>query len=160
MPATGRTRLVVRAALALYLAGLLALTMSPQPDDPTAFGWVRRAVEWVAAHGVPVTFPAVEAVGNLLLFVPFGVLAGLLLPVRRWWVVLVAGAALSAAIELIQLAIPGRWTTLQDWVLNTAGTALGLAVLFVVRGGTRAEDATRAGSQGVGIRPSSARDVS
>jgi glycopeptide antibiotics resistance protein len=126
-----RTRLVVRGLFAVYLVGLAVLTMMPEPDDHTAFGWVRTAIAAVAARGVPVTFAGLEATGNVLLFVPFGLLAGLLARPRRWPLVLVAGSATSAAIETIQLAIPGRWTTLQDWVLNTLGTGVGLVVLAV-----------------------------
>jgi VanZ family protein len=64
--------------------------------------------------------------------VPFGLLLGAVLGLRRWWLVWLVGSATSAAIETIQLAIPGRWTTLQDWVLNTAGTGVGLVVLALV----------------------------
>lgn len=64
---------------------------------------------------------------------PFGLLLGALLGLRRWWVTLLAGSLTSAAIETIQLAIPGRWSTLQDWVLNTLGTALGLFLLVALR---------------------------
>lgn len=134
---TPRTPTAVRLAFGCYLVVLAWLVFSPQPSDEHAFGWVRRTVDWVTAHGVPVTFPVAEAVGNVLLFVPFGLLAGALAASRRWWLVLAAGSATSAVIETVQLAIPGRWTTLQDWVLNTVGTALGLVVLALVgrRGG-------------------------
>ena len=135
-----RALTAVRVTFGCYLAVLGWLVFSPQPSDDSAFGWVRRTVAWLAGHGVPVTFPVAEAVGNVLLFVPFGLLAGVLATPRRWWVALVAGSATSAAIETVQLAIPGRWTTLQDWVLNTAGTAAGLVVLALVgqRGAARA----------------------
>ncbi len=54
---------------------------------------------------------------------------------RAWRLVLpVTGAAcaFSAAIELAQLVIPGRMTTLQDLVLNTAGGLLGAAAAAAV----------------------------
>ena len=139
MPAdrTPRARFVVRALLAVYLVALAWLVFTPEPSDETAFGWVRQTIDRIAAHGVPLTFPVAEAAGNVLLFVPFGLLVGALVRPRRWWAVLVAGSVTSAAIETIQLAIPGRWTTLQDWILNTAGTAVGLVVLALV-GRTRA----------------------
>lgn len=132
-PSPARARAATRGAFACYLVVLGYLVFTPQPDDHRAFGWVRRSIDWVAAHGLPLTFPVAEAAGNVLLFVPFGLLLGALLGLRRWWVVWLAGSLTSAAIETIQLAIPGRWSTLQDWVLNTLGTALGLAVLVVLR---------------------------
>lgn len=133
-----RARAVTQVTFGCYLVVLGWLTFTPQPDNKSAFGWVRQAIDQVAAHGIPLTFAVAEAVGNVLLFVPFGLLAGVLAGRRRWWVALLAGSATSAAIELIQLAIPGRWSTLQDWILNTLGTAVGLAVLALVgRGRTR-----------------------
>ena len=149
-----RTRLVLRAVLAVYLVALGVLTMMPEPDDHTAFGWVRDTIDRVAAHGVPVTFAGLEATGNVLLFVPFGLLVGLLVSPRRWPLVLLAGSVTSAAIETIQLAIPGRWTTLQDWVLNTVGTAVGLAVLaLVARRRRRVRDAAPDDARAA-VRPS------
>ncbi len=127
-----RARAVTQVAFGCYLVVLGWLTFTPQPDNKSAFGWVRQAIDQVAARGIPLTFAVAEAVGNVLLFVPFGLLAGVLVGRRRWWVVLLAGSATSAAIELIQLAIPGRWTTLQDWILNTLGTGVGIVVLALV----------------------------
>ncbi|HEY0118834.1 MAG TPA: VanZ family protein [Cellulomonas sp.] len=135
MPTTtaSRARVATRVVLGVYLVGLAVITMMPEPSDTQAFGWVRRAIARVAGStGIPLTFAVVEAVGNVLLFVPFGLLFGLLRGPRRWPWILLAGSATSAAIETVQLAIPGRWTTLQDWILNTLGTAVGLAVLTLV----------------------------
>ena len=141
-----RGRAVTRVVFGCYLVVLGYLVFTPQPDDHRAFGWVRRTIDWVAAHGLPLTFAVAEAIGNVLLFVPFGLLLGGLLGLRRWWLVWLVGSATSAAIETIQLAIPGRWTTLQYWILNTLGTALGLAVLVLVppRTRTAAEATARA----------------
>ena len=146
-PARGRTG--TRVVFGCYLVVLGYLVFTPQPDDHRAFGWVRRTIDWVAAHGVPLTFPVAEAVGNVLLFVPFGLLLGALLGLRRWWLVWLVGSATSAAIETIQLAIPGRWTTLQDWILNTLGTGVGLAILATLRA-RRRPDAARAQSSSAG----------
>lgn len=66
-----------------------------------------------------------DAVVNLTLFVPLGwVLA------RRWpaAAVLVAGVALSAGIELLQTALPGRYPTLGDVAWNGAGAWAGAAL--------------------------------
>ena len=127
-----RARTATRVLFGCYLVVLAYLVFTPQPDDHRAFGWVRRTIDWLAAHGLPLTFPVAEAAGNVLLFMPFGLLLGALLGLRRWWLVWLAGSATSAAIETIQLAIPGRWTTLQDCILNTLGTGLGLAVALLV----------------------------
>lgn len=124
----------VRPLLAVYLVGLAAITLLPQPAPAGTMSWIRRSALWLADQGVPVTFLGLEAVGNVLLFVPFGVLVSLVLGLRRWAWVLLLGSATSAAIELSQLLfLPSRFATVQDWVLNTSGTAVGLGVLALVR---------------------------
>jgi len=62
-------------------------------------------------------------VANLLLFAPLG---GVLY-LRRWPAVqaIAAAAALSLAVELLQLVIPGRTTSTDDVVFNTLGAAAG-----------------------------------
>ena len=65
--------------------------------------------------------------GNVLLFVPFGLLAPLLLPgLRRWWRTLAAGAGASLLIELAQVPWPGvRRADVNDVLTNALGTLLG-----------------------------------
>ena len=69
------------------------------------------------------------AAGNVALFLPFGFLLPLLAPrMDRWWRTVGAGFALSAAIELTQLAFPGlRRPDVNDVLMNTLGAALGFA---------------------------------
>jgi VanZ family protein len=116
------------AALAVYLLLVARLTLWPEPAPDETFDVVRAVVGWLSEHGAPVTYAGVEAVSNVLMFVPFGVLVGLL--VRRWWVVVLLAFATSAAIELAQRAfLPTRVPTVQDVVLNTLGAALGVLAL-------------------------------
>lgn len=71
----------------------------------------------------------VDAVLNLLLFVPLGIalaLAGVR-PTRA----IIAMSILSACIEATQfIALPGRDATLGDIVMNTAGGAIGVAMTY------------------------------
>lgn len=140
MLTTGR---VSRALLAAYLVVLAGVTLGPQPFDDGTAGTVRRAVAWLAARGWPVTYDGVEAAANVALFVPYGLLGALLVPRRRWWVPVLAASASSAVIETIQRAIPTRYATVQDWVLNTLGAAVGVALVALVvrrrRGPARSE---------------------
>lgn len=65
-----------------------------------------------------------DAVGNVLLFVPWG--AALRARGVAAWRVVLAGACLSAGVELAQaVGIPGRDPALADVLANTLGTALG-----------------------------------
>jgi glycopeptide antibiotics resistance protein len=76
-------------------------------------------------HRVPATLAGVAA--NLALFLPLGFLLPLLAPrLDRFWRTVGIGFALSAAIELSQVAFPGvRRADVNDVALNTLGAALG-----------------------------------
>jgi len=67
------------------------------------------------------------AAANVALFLPLGFLLPLLTPWSdRWWRTVGAGFALSAAIELSQVAFPGvRRPDVNDVLLNTLGAAIG-----------------------------------
>lgn len=130
-PLTGRARARLRVALAVYLLAVGVVTLRPAPEDDETLGAARRVIAWLAQTGLPVTFEGVEAVANVVMFVPFGVLVALLLR-RPWWVVVLLGAATSGLIETVQRWLPTRYPTVQDLVMNTLGTAVGVAVVVLV----------------------------
>ncbi|MEZ0446846.1 VanZ family protein [Cellulomonas sp. ICMP 17802] len=133
-------RRVTVAVFVVYLVGLARVTLWPQlgPDD--GFDLVRTVLAWLGSHGVGLTYSVTEFVANIVLFVPFGVLVGLLTRLRPWAVVAL-GLATSAAIELAQLLfLPDRVADVRDLVANTLGTAVGVAVLLAVRARTRSRE--------------------
>ncbi|WP_318241243.1 VanZ family protein [Cellulomonas avistercoris] len=130
-PVTGRARTWLRVALAVYLVAVGLVTLRPAPQDDATLGLARDFIAWLEATGLPVTFEGIEAAANVVMFVPFGVLVGLLLR-RPWWVVVLLGAATSGLIETVQRWLPTRYPTLQDVVMNTLGAAVGVLVLMVV----------------------------
>lgn len=149
-PVTGRVRTALRAALAVYLLAVAVITLRPAGPDDGALDVARRVIAWLEGTGLPVTFEGVEAVANVVMFVPFGVLVGLLLH-RPWWVVVLLGTATSVLIETVQRWLPTRYPTLQDVVMNTLGAAVGVVVLALAgralarrarRGAGDADDAT------------------
>lgn len=118
------------AALAAYLILLGRITLWPSLDGTPGPRILHRLADALAGVGLPLGFSDLEAAANVLLFVPFGLLAGLLVGPRgrrRVWFVVPAGLALSGAIELTQLAfLPARVADLRDVVTNTAGAFLGV----------------------------------
>jgi glycopeptide antibiotics resistance protein len=113
-PEKRRRRLARRELLAASIAAILAVTMVPTHHE--------SVVELV-----PFTYLSLLAqLGNVLLFVPLGAV----LCFREWSLrrASLAGLALSSAIEIIQLAIPGRATATEDVILNVLGLALGWLV--------------------------------
>jgi len=137
---------------AVYLAAVLVVTLWPSPQSTDAPGWATSTLGLLQGLGIPITLPVLEALANVVMFAPFGVLGVPLLRgtvARRrgaalgMWravgIVTLAGGALSTAIELTQRLLPGRVPTVQDVVLNTAGALLGgLGVALVVAAVRRA----------------------
>ncbi len=70
--------------------------------------------------------------GNLLGFVPLGILLPLAIPFfRRWWVMLPAGFLVSLGFECLQLYTGlGVWDV-DDLLLNTAGATAGYILLML-----------------------------
>lgn len=115
-----------------YLAVVARLTLFPAASTDPLLDPLRVFTRWLGSWGPDVPYAVVEAVANVALFVPFGVLVGVLLR-RPWWAVAL-GAATSTGIELAQLLLlPSRVPTVQDVVMNTLGTAVGVAALLGAR---------------------------
>jgi VanZ family protein len=79
-----------------------------------------------------------DLVVNLAGYAPFGALI-LVAGVRsggtpwRWWLAAVAiGSGLSFAMEVTQQFLPGRFPSILDWELNSAGTLLGASLGVVL----------------------------
>ncbi|WP_240675544.1 VanZ family protein [Cellulomonas endophytica] len=144
MPATTRPlpRPVLASALAVWALLVARITLGDAPADEGTSDAVRAAVAWLAARGVPITWLGLEAVSNVVMFVPLGALALPLLhggpprarrPLLAAALVVAAGALASAGIETTQATLlPTRVPTVQDVVLNTLGTAVGAAAASLV----------------------------
>ncbi len=131
--------------LLAYIVVVLVITLWPSPPDPGANPLLLRLLDWAHGAGLPAAFDLVtlEVVANVVMFVPLGLLLASSARVPRPWLAVAAGLALSAAIETTQIALPGRYPTLQDVVANTAGAALGAAAVVATRA-VRARRARRA----------------
>lgn len=67
-----------------------------------------------------------ELVENILIFVPFGVYAGMLVKERSWWKVILAGAGFSLILETLQYVFSIGASDITDVINNTLGAALGM----------------------------------
>ena len=116
-----------------FLVGLAALTLTPSKVEQSMPNLLDLVL--TAAHRLgwdSLDFTRVEILANVLVFVPVGILAFVLLPRRFWLLALLVGPALSLAIETAQrVALPHRAATVTDVLANSAGSLLGvvLAVL-------------------------------
>jgi glycopeptide antibiotics resistance protein len=132
------------SSLLLYIIFLGWLTLTPRPGTPsTSPDWIPYsslepvlANLWIVTrHPEYMEFIDLEAlkhvVGNVLLFMPLGWLLPLLWDgaISTGRIVAVAGST-SLAIEVCQLSIPGRMSTIDDVILNALGAGIGAMILF------------------------------
>jgi glycopeptide antibiotics resistance protein len=131
-------RAVVRLAAVTYAAVLIALTMLPlgtypyPPPNPYPFATIGLLF---GPDGMDVSVLRLIA-GNVLAFVPLGILVPLLAPRRSSWLfVLAVGLVVSVAIELAQLGLSSafgytyRQSDVDDVILNVIGALLGYALV-------------------------------
>ncbi|MCW2602749.1 MAG: VanZ family protein [Pseudonocardiales bacterium] len=131
-----RIRAAASIALAIYLGLLARVTLWPESSQRPV--WHRLNAGSKAVSSGQIDHRDTEVLANIALFVPFGVLAVVVL--RRVLIALAIAVALSAAIELTQhWWLPTRDGTVQDVALNVLGAAIGCALAWgsmrLVRGG-------------------------
>ena len=110
-------RFAARLLLVFYLGCILALTFSPQPSPGSAIASVPVDLE-ITPILVPfrtisdmlryrlVSEIMINLVGNIVVFVPFGILMALVYPgLATWRRIAMAGALFSLGIELGQLGV-------------------------------------------------------
>jgi hypothetical protein len=127
-------RAAVAVALGVYAAGILANTVFPIFLDKPS-----RDAEWdtylaltpIAGYGVA------DAVTNVVVFTPLGILVALLLARPTWWRVVGVAAAVSLAIEVTQYVTAltlggGHIADVNDLLFNVVGGALGAGILALV----------------------------
>ena len=74
-----------------------------------------------------------HTLGNLLWFVPMGILLPLLRPRCRWYHALLAGAAVSLAVEVLQFILGTGEPDVDDLTLNALGALIGYALYLKAR---------------------------
>ena len=137
--------------LFLFTAGLFALTLTPAgfwdavlrgqlPQMPPPFQSeinlipVRQSIRLLQYYmrnglwdAIWVNFP-----GNIIMFLPFGFFAGLLMDKPRWWKSCLVTFGVSLFIECFQLLV-SRGTDVDDLILNTLGGLLGHGCFLLLR---------------------------
>lgn len=127
-------RVAVAAAIAVYAAGILANTVFPIFLHPNSSNepWA-PALALILFHD----YELADALTNVAVFVPLGVLLQLLLRRPRWWKALLTSAAVSLTIELLQLAAQkllsgGHVADVNDFIWNTLGGVIGYAIIVLL----------------------------
>jgi glycopeptide antibiotics resistance protein len=124
--------IVAWAVLLLYISLLLFLTLAP-PLRPTADRINLIPLQSILAglrRGGWQLY--VNIIGNVLAFVPLGVLLPGILRRHSWLVVASIAALVSAAIEVLQWTLGLRVADIDDVLLNTLGALAGYLPLLAV----------------------------
>jgi VanZ family protein len=110
-----------------FLYGLAIAYASLQPFAP----WMAPAADapfWLLTRG-PLRWTRYDILINVIAYLPFGLFVSLLprraSPLSRASLALLAGLALSFAMETLQAFLPPRDATLVDLTANTAGAFIG-----------------------------------
>ena len=133
-------RAAVAVVVCVYVAGVVANTVFPIYLDAP-----RQDATWTV-YLVPLTdYEVVDALTNVLVFLPVGALLPLLMAAASWRRVLAVAVLFSLGIEMTQLVTGnllggGHVADVNDLLFNVVGAALGLALFTAL---TRVPVATR-----------------
>ena len=123
----GVRELAVRAVCAVLLAGVVLVVLSTTlrgSSTPTGQVNLLPGASIIDVFGADYRNALENVLGNIMLFLPIGFLAVILVG-RRVALVTAASCALSIGIELTQLGLGYRWVDIDDVLLNTTGALVG-----------------------------------
>lgn len=133
-------------------SGIFLFTTAIAYTALIVYGTLYPFTGWEWPHGVrrsdlmlnwPTRVARPDIITNLLIYVPLGILYGLIL-VRRishlltLFIVFSAGLLTSAALEYLQIFLPGRITSPSDITFNALGSSLGGLIAVLIHPGTTA----------------------
>ena len=128
---------LARLALLVYLAVPLGLTLAPRPPGRRLFAFqevLQPVVSALTFGRATISLDEAEALGNLLLLLPVGLLLPFAAPRLAPVLVLAGSAVASLGVETVQrVLLEDRSPSLQDVMLNVGGTAIGLVVALELR---------------------------
>ncbi|SFR94562.1 VanZ like family protein [Microbacterium sp. cf046] len=142
------SRAIARALLTVYAITLALIAFWPVPVDSDAGPLLRQ----ITLAFPPLTYPRIELLANILLFVPLGAL--LMLIIRRRYLILPIAVAVTAVIECSQaLMLDRRTPSMLDIIANTVGACVGILIVAALQG-VRRREADHAVPRTVGARSS------
>ena len=129
-------RRMVMLLLTAYALFVALITLSPHMPGASV---TRKLAHWLVRkaneRGVDwVDFLTIEFLGNILMFIPLGFFAGLLVSRKAWWTLLFMGTAFSGFIEFYQATfLSERVPEVRDLISNTTGFLIGATVAITLR---------------------------
>ncbi|MCT9001992.1 VanZ family protein [Microbacterium memoriense] len=137
LPSTsGPRHAIVAAFSAVYGVFLAFVAFWPSPVDKPVASLLDRVIAELHERGVPgfIDYAFIEFCANIVLFIPAGLVFGLIVPVRFTLIALLLGPALSGAIEMGQhFLLSARYATVADVVANSLGATIGVLIAATIR---------------------------
>ena len=120
-----------------YLGFVAWITLGPQPLDDRGNTLLWRALRFFSRHDLTdwITYNRLEFLANVGMFIPVGMFFLLLFGRRMWFLAVLAGVAMTVAIEFVQMFLPDRVSDVSDIIANSAGTLIGVLFTLVVTAG-------------------------
>ncbi len=118
----------------LFFADMLGRTDAAQSysSNLVLFREIRRF--WVYRSQIGFGYVFLNLAGNILVFIPFGLLLPLLsTKLRGFFRVVLLGLAFSVVVECIQLVTKTGCFDVDDMLLNTIGAAVGFIIYAIVQ---------------------------
>lgn len=122
---------VWRLAIVGYIACILVVAFWPTPVDKPIHGTLTAILDYLHHRGVPawLSYSFVEALANVVLFVPLGLIFAVTFRAQAWWKLAGLASLASITVELGQLLfLTARFASFLDVVTNTSGAVIGIAV--------------------------------
>lgn len=121
-----------------YLALLISASLWPTPVDGGGFIWYLTSEVLKFAQQISwlnwLKYNQLEALANMLLYVPLGIFLVLFIRKAPFWLLLISPAVFSFIAEGIQrFFLPARYSTLDDVINNSIGGALGVLIAAGIR---------------------------
>ena len=132
-----RTRTCLVTLLVIYLVLLVWIVLWKLEPPWVGDHRVLKLVPFVATRDAGAS-PAFDVISNVVLFIPFGLYLGLLLPSRPWWKTAGIFAGASLALEGTQYVLAVGSSDITDVIVNTVGGLTGLALVALGRKKNRA----------------------
>ena len=135
-----KSRRVCAGLFVLYAAGMLWLLLfQRQPSNLEYWEFVNtsynlspfqtlRQMARLLHHETFATFAMVNLVGNVLLFVPLGMLPIFWKPQRKFWIFFLTVTALILAVETLQLFTTLGAADIDDLIFNVLGACMGFGI--------------------------------
>ena len=135
---SGLRREMALAAFVLYCGGMAMLTLTPRDFHP--YEALRHGYEGPYFRIGTLNLALLRSLryskaiflANVVMFLPFGWMRGMLWRRSRWYGVAALACAITVSIELFQLLV-GRAFDVDDLLLNAVGTVLGWLLWLLLK---------------------------